>query len=118
MFLKVKMADSRFAVSSENIVEQLKENAKNPNTRKTTQTWLNVWQKWATERKLHAKIEDYRPEVLDNLLQQFYAEVRTKDGSDYEPESLKTMLAALDRHLKEHDYNVSIITDREFVQSK
>jgi len=28
------------------------------------------------------------------------------------------MLAALDRHLKEHDYKHSIIGDREFYQSK
>ena len=48
----------------------------------------------------------------------FYAEVRTKDGLEYEPESLKSMLAALDRHLKEHDYKCSIMRDREFYQSK
>ena len=60
------MADSRFAVAS--VVEQLKENAKNKNTRKTTQTWLNVWEKWATERQVDAKIEEYRPEMLENLL--------------------------------------------------
>ena len=40
------------------------------------------------------------------------------DGLEYEPESLKSMLAALDRHLKEHDYKYSIIRDREFYQSK
>ena len=36
------------------------------------------------------------------MLQMFYSEVRTKDGLEYEPESLKSMLAVLDRHLKEH----------------
>ena len=45
-------------------------------------------------------------------------EIRTKDGCEYEPESLKSMLAALDRYLKEHDYKYSIIRDREFHQSK
>ena len=36
----------------------------------------------------------------------FYAEVLTnnQDGIEHEPESLKSMLAALDRHLKEHGY--------------
>ena len=43
-----KMADSWFALSNQNIIEQLKENAKNKNTLKATQTWLNVWQTWAT----------------------------------------------------------------------
>ena len=47
----------------------------------------------------------------------FYAEVLTKDGLEYEPESLKSMLAALDRHLKEHDYKYSTARDRELYQS-
>jgi len=51
-----KMADSRFALSNQNIVEPLKENAKNQITLKATQTWLNVWQTWATERKLNPKL--------------------------------------------------------------
>ena len=42
--MKEKMAGSRFALSNQNIVEKLEEKAKNKNTLKTTQTWLNVWQ--------------------------------------------------------------------------
>ena len=44
--------------------------------------------------------------------------MHTKDGLEYEPESLKSMLAALDRHLKEHYYKYSIIRDRGFYSSK
>ena len=47
----------------------------------------------------------------------FHAEVLTKDGLEYEPESLKSMLAALDRHLKEHYYKYSTARDRELYQS-
>ena len=74
--------------------QPLKENAKNKNTSKATQTWLNVWQTWATERKLNPKLEEYKHEQLDKMLQIFYTEIRTKDGLEYEPESLKSMLAA------------------------
>ena len=112
------MADSRFALSNQNIVEQLKENAKNKNTLKATQTWLNVWQTWVTQRKVNPKMEEYEHEQLDKMLQIFYTEIRTKDGCEYETESLKSMLAALDRYLKEHDYKYSITRDREFHQSK
>ena len=59
------MADSQFALSNQNIVEQLKENAKNKNTLKATQTWLNVWQTWATQRKVNPKMEEYEHEQLD-----------------------------------------------------
>ena len=48
----------------------------------------------------------------------FFAEVRKKDGSDYEPDSLRVMLASLDRHLKEAGSNISIARDREFVDSR
>ena len=47
----------------------------------------------------------------------FYAEVHTKYALEYELESLKSMLAALDCHLKENDDKYSIIRDCEFYQS-
>ena len=64
-----KMADSQFALSNQNIVEQLKENAKTKNTLKATQTWLNVWQTWATQRKVNPKMEEYEHEQLDKMLE-------------------------------------------------
>ena len=76
------MADSRFALSNQNIVEQLKENAKNKNTLKATQTWLNVWQTWATQRKVNPKMEEYEHEQLDKMLQIFYTEIRKEDSCE------------------------------------
>ena len=40
------------------------------------------------------------------------------DGLEYEPENLKTMLTAFDRHLNKRDYKYSVVRDREFYQSK
>ena len=63
-------------------------------TTKLTQAWLDQrLPKWANGRKFDPKLEEY--EDLDKRLQMFYAEVRTKDGLEYEPDSLKPMLAAL-----------------------
>ena len=87
------------------------------NTLKATKTWLNVWQTWATEKNLNLKLEEYENEQLEKMLQ-IYTEIRTKDGFEYKLESLKSMLAALDHYLKEHDYKYSIIQDREFHESK
>ena len=45
--------------------------------------------------------------------------MRNKDGSeDYEPDSLRVMIAALDQQLKEHGHKQCIIRDREFFTSK
>ena len=64
------------------------------------------------------QIEENEPEKLNNLLETFYAEVKNKNGDDYEPDSLRVMIAALYRYLIEKGYKFSIIRDREFHSSK
>ena len=59
------------------------------------QTWLNVWENWGNERKFNPKLKENEHADLDKKLQMFYAEVLTKDGLEYEPESLKSMLAGI-----------------------
>ena len=78
---------------------------------------MNVWENWGNERKFNPKLKENEHADLDKKLQMFYTEELTKDGLEYEPESLKSMLAALDRHLKEHDYKNSTARDRELYQS-
>ena len=78
---------------------------------------MNVWENWGNERKFNPKLKENEHADLDKKLQMFYAEVLTKDGLEYEPESLKSMLAALDRHLKEHDYKYSTARDHGSYQS-
>ena len=77
-----------------------------------------MWRSWAEERGINPNLEENSAEVLDSILQQFYAEVRNKRGESYEPESLKAMMASLDRYLRERNYSHSIIKDRQFQQSK
>ena len=52
------------------------------------------------------------------MLEQFCAKLKSKHGEDYEPESLKVMMASLDRHLKNKGYSLSIARDREFNSPK
>ena len=99
-------------------IQELQNNAKNKNTSTSTKFWITVFKSWAKQNRFPEEIETYEPSELDTALQQFYAEVRNKDGEDYEPDSLRVMIAALDRHLKEHGYKQSIIRDREFFTSK
>ena len=77
-----------------------------------------MWRSWAEERGINPNLEENSAEVLDSILQQFYAEVRNKRGESYEPESLKGMMASLDRYLRERNYPHSIIKDCQFQQSK
>ena len=52
------------------------------------------------------------------MLEHFYAEVNNKKCEDYGPESLKIMMASLDRHLKNKCCTLSIVRDLEFSSSK
>ena len=54
-------------------------------------------------------METYCPQALDALFNKFYVEIRKKDGTDYEPDSLRVMQAAIDRYLRHKNYPVSII---------
>ena len=63
------MAESRFASSDLIVVDQLKLNAKNKSTTKSTQTWLNVWEKWANERKFNPYLEEYEQKDLHEKYQ-------------------------------------------------
>ena len=91
---------ARFPEISGEEIRKLPEKAVNKNTVKTTKTWMNVWKWWAESKGFNHDIVKYEAKKLDECLSQFFPEIRKSDGSDYEPESLTVMLAALDRHLK------------------
>ena len=115
-----KMA-SRFEDVTDSDVAALKDAAENMNTRKSTVNWLRVFENWWDENAHDKSAEKLPPEQLDKVLKLsglFYASVREQDGTDYEPGSLKVMQAALDRHLKEKGYSLSVIKDREFLSSR
>ena len=66
------------------------------------------------QKNIVNKIEENEQEKLKKLVETFYAEIKNKNGDDYEPDSLRVMIAALDRHLNEKGYKFYIIRDMEF----
>ena len=66
-------------------IKELKVKAKNTNTTKSKCQWLRVYLSWTKLRNKEQKIESLESSRLDEILQQFYAEVKRKDGTDYEP---------------------------------
>ena len=109
---------SRFPVVSNEDIEELKSVAANKNTSRSTKQRTNVFNSWCSSRHLDINIETMAPEELDKVLSKFYAEVKKKDGDDYEPESLKIMQSSIERYLKEKGYPVSIVRSREFHNSQ
>ena len=52
---------------------------------------------------------------MNEHLLRFFAEIAKSDGSEYELDSLRDMLAALDRHLRQNRSKISLVKDREFM---
>ena len=77
-----------------------------------------VWKNCLVDKEITDEIENYEPAELNTLLEDFYAEVNNKKCEDYGPESLKVMMASLDRHLKNKRCTLSIVRDTEFSSSK
>lgn len=48
----------------------------------------------------------------------FYAKEKKKDGSEYEPDSLRVMEASIDRYLRQMNYPDSVISGRLFKTSQ
>ena len=99
-------------------IEDLKAKTKNTNTTKSACQWLRVYLSWAKIRNKEQEIERLEPSRLNEILQQFYAEVKRKDGTDYKSSSLANMQAALDRCLREAGYMYSLSTSRHFLNSQ
>ena len=79
---------------------------------------MRVFENWCDENALDKGPEKLPPKQLDEVLEPFYTSVCNQDGTDYEPGSLKVMQVALDCHLIEKGYSLSIIKDREFLSSR
>ena len=111
-------AEARYGTALPDDINQLKQNSRAANTVKQTDKWIKTYQDWATLRGKQIDIKLLQPIELDSTLQQFYAEIRKKNGEEYEPTSLNSMITSLDRYLRENQYPFSLQNSREFASSK
>ena len=61
---------------------------------------MAVWAEWCKVRNVNVNMESHCPQPLDGLLNKFYFEIRKKkDGTNYEPDSLRVMRAGSHRSI-------------------
>ena len=94
------------------------EREQNIDASKSTRTWINAFDKWRASRNIHRSLHEIPEDELDEVLQLFYAQVKKANGQDYEPDSLRTMLAGLDRYLRDMGKSFSILCDKKFKTSR
>ena len=103
----------------DNIVDFYKNNCKNKNTTKATNSWLRTYKLWAENNNQILEIHTIESTVdLNNVLELFFSSVTRINGKEYEPVSLCALRAAIDRHLKDMGSMPQIFKDLEFCGSR
>lgn len=95
------------------------EQQKNVNTKRKTRTDMRTWNTWCESVGEKRSIGDIDEEELDRLLGHFFAGIRKKDGTLYEPDTLSSIQRSIDRHLtQELHKKYSILRDPQFSSSR
>ncbi|XP_077987470.1 uncharacterized protein KIAA1958-like [Glandiceps talaboti] len=116
----VPLQTTRYRDYSEAEKQELIEQQRKKNTVRSTNSAVNQFYKWmrAMRPSEIRQIHDIPAEELNEYLGSFFAGVRQKDGSEYEPGTITTYQRGIDRYLNEQGYKLSIVRDKEFTSSQ
>ncbi|XP_031568117.1 uncharacterized protein KIAA1958-like [Actinia tenebrosa] len=107
----------RFALL-EGTVDDFIYEQENKNTQAKTNRDVKLLKVFLQSKKEHREVENIPPAELNELLSEFILTVRTVEGKNYEPTSLRGMIASFERFLKRKNYQVSIINDLAFEKTR
>ena len=62
------------------------------------------------------RLETIPPSELNDVLCKFFLSVRKPDGSNYEPNTLRSFMSSFDRHLRKMKYGFEIVSSIEFAR--
>ena len=90
----------------------------NQATAQKTQRDVKLLQLFLKNKNEERNIEDIPTGELNEYVSDFIISVRTKNGNEYEPSSLRSLLASFERYLKKKNYPASIINDLAFEKTR
>ena len=90
----------------------------NNNTRKKTMYDMKLVNAYLMSKNETRLIQYIPPDELNNYLCNFILAVTKKDGSEYEPTTLRGFIGSVDRHLKSVNSPISVFRDKEFSKTR
>ncbi|XP_053385813.1 uncharacterized protein LOC128550578 [Mercenaria mercenaria] len=109
---------NRFKAVSAEDVENFLETNQNKNTKRKTTGDINLFQSFLQSKGKHRNLEFIPPDLLNQYLSEFLLSVTKKDGSEYEPTTLRGLMGSVDRHLRSKNYQYSVMSSIEFARSR
>lgn len=73
--------------------------------------------KWLENKKnISTPLFEIPPEILNRYLCEFFMQLKKKDGTDYEPTTISSFNASIERYLRENMYQACLMSDRAFIR--
>ena len=69
---------SRFVEADKGFLEELRNTSEKKNTKRSRDYWTNIFQQWTETRGKTEQLESYEVPELNEVLAQFFAELRTE----------------------------------------
>ena len=93
--------------------------SENSNTSKKTRHDVTLFVSYLQNTKNENRsILDIEPDCLDSYIAEFLSTIRQKDQSQYEPSSLRSIFASLERYLKTNKYSYSLFNECRFEKAR
>ena len=99
-------------------VEKFIEEQENENTKKKTEQNICLLKQFLVLKEETRPVENIPPLELNSFISEFIITVRRKDNEEYEPDSLRAMIASFERYLRKKNYGFSIVNDKEFEKTR
>ncbi|GAB1605057.1 uncharacterized protein LOC115220303 [Argonauta hians] len=90
----------------------------NKHTQRKTDTDMRTLSSYLKSLNESRNPERIPPDELDNYLSSFFMVVRKADGSEYEPKTLRAIMASIERYLRCRNYPASITRDYIFSKTR
>ena len=107
----------RFAVKSDSDIDLLLKEAVPMNTRKSTDMWVGVFQKFCKEQDIDLDLATCSATELNSALCKFYPSLRMKSGGVYRKASYLASRGAIHRKTQELKRSFNLFKSEEFTQS-
>jgi len=109
---------SRFENSSKEDVQSFLEENENKNTASKTKPDMALVKSFLQTKGETREFEHIPPRELNEIISMFILSIRHKDGTEYEPATLRGMVSSMDRYLTMNYYPTTIQNGEEFVQTR
>ena len=95
----------RFGTAEDDDIDDLMNDVLANNTKKSTKFALKLVYDYCESKGIDANIEDRSPASLNNLLKEFYVNIRQANGDYYSRSSFCVIRQSINRHLKQPPHN-------------